>query len=229
MCVRDDGLLLYREGHYSEALAAFIGKEIDPAEDTDLAYFMGLCYVRLQENMEAIRLFKQVLKQEDKWVRIYQVRMILAWLLACKNDVDVAIEYLQAILDDGVLSPQAWSILGYCQWCRGDEDSAIESYTKAVGIDMQNANAINGLGYILADTGKDSKTAVSLCRRAVEENPKSWAYKDSLGWALFHAGDISEAKEYLAEALTACPHDKVIAEHLRRVRLYEQGIPNGDL
>ncbi|RLW68728.1 MAG: hypothetical protein B6D68_03070, partial [spirochete symbiont of Stewartia floridana] len=150
MGVRDDGLLLYREGHYSEALTIFMGEEIDPAEDTDLAYFMGLCHVRLQEDTEAIRLFKQVLNHEDKLIRLYQVRMLLAWLLACKDDTDAAVKYLQAIIDDGVLSPQTWAILGYCQWCQGHVDYAIESYTKAVGLDVQNANAINGLGYILA-------------------------------------------------------------------------------
>jgi Flp pilus assembly protein TadD len=61
-----------------------------------------------------------------------------------------------------------------------------------------------------------------LCRKAVEANPDNMAYRDSLGWALFRAGKISEAVRFLTEALSQRPGDEVIKGHLEAVRTHEQ-------
>lgn len=219
---REDGLLLYNDGRYSAALETFLAEETDPAEDPELAYYMGLCHARLSETEEAIRLMRQVLRQDSHLVRLYQSRMLLSWLLVEIDDIEGAEQQLREVLQEGFESPQTWSALGYCQWRRNRTDLALESYREALKLDDENPNAANGLGYLLADLGGDPDEAVELCRKAVEANPDNMAYRDSLGWALFRAGKTKEAIQYLTEALSRRPGDKTIKGHLEAVRTHEQ-------
>jgi len=219
---REDGLQLYNEGRYSAALEIFLAEETDPAEDTELAYYMGLCHSRLGERDDAIRLLHQVVGSDSLLVRLYQARMLLSWLLVENNDIEGAELQLREVLQEGFESPQAWSALGYCQWRRGRTDLALESYREALKLDDGNPNAVNGLGYLLADSGEDPLAAIELCRKAVETAPENMAYRDSLGWALFRAGKTSEAIHYLTEALSNRPGDDIIKGHLEAVRTHEQ-------
>ena len=219
---REDGLFLYNEGRYSAALDAFLAEETDPAEDPELAYYMGLCHARLGEPDEAMRLLRQVLIRDNHLIRIYQARMLLSWLLVEGDDIEGAELQLREVLQEGFESPQAWSALGYCQWRRDRTDLALESYREALKLDNENSNAVNGLGYLLADSGEDPHTAVELCRKAVERAPENMAYRDSLGWALFRTGNTSEAIRYLTEALSSRPGDEIIKGHLEAVRTNEQ-------
>ena len=221
MKFREDGLALYQEGRYSAALELFLAEEIDPAEDSELAYLMGLCHARLGENEEALRLLAQAAESGNHLARIYQARMLSALLLIDEGRLEEAEDVIQVILNDGYESPQAWSALGFCRWRRGRMALALESYREAVALDEANPNAANGLGYLLADSGEDPQLAVDLCRRAVESDPENMAYRDSLGWALYHAGKPEEAVLYLTEALSRRPEDDVIRNHLEAVRTHE--------
>ncbi len=222
MNAREKGKSLYHGHSYSRALKLFLEEETDPGEDSELAYYMGLCYVRLQITEEAVGLFEQVLRNDVNLARQYQVRMLLAWILVEHNEIEQALQYLNDIIDLGMNSPQVWSALGYCQWRLELKDSAFESYKKAVKLDIDNSNAVNGLGYILADSGKDLDLALKLCRKAVEMNPDNLSYKDSLGWALFRVGKNSEAVRYLTEAISERPDDEIIRNHLEAVRINDK-------
>lgn len=219
---REDGILMYKESRYSAALETFLAEGIDPAEDSDLAYYMGLCHARLNETDDAMRLLKQAQRTERHLARIYQIRMVMVWLLVEMEDMEGAEQNIREVLQEGFESPQAWSALGYCQWRRSRTDLALESYREAIGLDRDNPNAANGLGYLLAESGEDPSEAVDLCRKALKTDPRNIAYKDSLGWALFRAGKPLEAVRYLTEALSKRPEDETIKGHLEAVRTNEQ-------
>ncbi len=217
---RKEAVRLYKSGSYSLALEILLDEETDPAEDVELAYYMGLCYARLNEREDALRLLNQVLDSDTNLARLYQARMLIVWLLSEEGNWQEAEQNVREILQEGFISPQAWAALGYCQLCQDREDLAMESYSKAVDLDKENANAANGLGYLLAETGRNPGKAVELCRIAVDQNPENAAYNDSLGWALFRAGNIPEALRYLVEAKSLWPDDALIREHLEAVRVY---------
>jgi len=219
---REDGRILYHEGRYSTALETFLAEGVDPADDPELAYYMGLCRTRLGDTEDAMQLLRQVLATDTHLARLYQARMLLAWLLVKIEDLEEAEHQLRSVLQEGFESPQAWSALGYCQWRRGRTDQALDSYRKALDLDEDNANAVNGLGYLLADSGEDPEAAVELCRKAVETHPDNAAYRDSLGWALFRAGRPDEAVEHLTMALSDAPEDGTIRSHLEAVRVHDQ-------
>ena len=218
---RNDAIMLYREGRYSAALETFLAEETDPAEDSDLAYYMGLCHARLGETDDALRLLKRAQRTERHLARIYQIRMVIVWLLVETEDMEAAEQNIREVLQEGFESPQAWSALGYCQWRSGRTDLALESYSEAVALDDENSNAANGLGYLLAESGEDPVRAVELCRKALDSDPDNSAYKDSLGWALFRAGRPLEAVRFLTEALAGRPEDRIIKRHLEAIRTHE--------
>jgi len=214
----EDGKLLYREGQYSAALEAFSAAEVEP--NLDIAYFMSLCYARVGKIDAAIKLLRQVSLEEKDLIRLYQVRMLLSWLFIETGSIGEAEKHLKEILSTGFESPQIWSALAYCQWKQDDVELALKSYREALKLNEENYNAVNGLGYILAESGKDSDRAVELCRRAVRNNPQNTAYRDSLGWALFHAGKTDEAAFHLTEAYSSCPGDSTIRSHLKVVKTH---------
>ncbi|PIE04632.1 MAG: hypothetical protein CSA76_03155 [Spirochaetales bacterium] len=218
--IREDAVKLYEEGRYASALELFLSEKADPAEDGELAYYMALCHSRLGEREDALRLLFQVLSSEENLARMYQARMLIVWLQVEEGELQQAEKNAREVLQEGFLSPQAWSALGYCQWRQGRGDLAMDSYREAVKLDDNNANAANGLGYLLAESGENLDEAVELCRMAVEENPENASYMDSLGWALFRSGNIPDAVRYLTEALLLRPDDAVIKEHLEAVRIH---------
>ncbi|MCP5257166.1 MAG: tetratricopeptide repeat protein [Burkholderiaceae bacterium] len=82
-------------------------------------------------------------------------------------------------------------------------------------------NAMNALGYSLADRGVRLPEAKSLIEKAVQLAPDNAFIQDSLGWVEFRLGHHAEAERILSEAFRRRP-DAEIAAHLGEV-LWVQG------
>lgn len=82
--------------------------------------------------------------------------------------------------------------------------------------DPQNANALNALGYTLADQTGRYEEALELIEQALALKPGEPAFLDSMGWVLYKMGRTEEALPYLEEAMAAYP-DQEIAAHLGEV------------
>jgi tetratricopeptide (TPR) repeat protein len=80
--------------------------------------------------------------------------------------------------------------------------------------DPDNHIALNNLGYYLAERGDRLDEALELTKRAVNIDPTSGSFLDSLGWVYFRMGRLSEAQRYLEQALDYQPHDPTIHEHI---------------
>ena len=82
-----------------------------------------------------------------------------------------------------------------------------------IEMDPQNADALNALGYTLADQTDRHDEALGLIERALVIRPNEAAFIDSLGWVQYRLGNFSAAVEHLKRALTLFPNDEV-ASHL---------------
>jgi tetratricopeptide (TPR) repeat protein len=80
--------------------------------------------------------------------------------------------------------------------------------------DPNNADAMNYLGYMLADRGEKLDEAIRLVQRALEIDPDNGAFLDSLGWAYFRKGNIPEAEKYLSAAAEKLPSNSDVQDHL---------------
>ncbi|WP_407274988.1 tetratricopeptide repeat protein [Halothiobacillus sp. DCM-1] len=72
-----------------------------------------------------------------------------------------------------------------------------------------NAQALNALGYTLADENRDLDEARQLIERAVKQDPDNAAYLDSLGWVQYRQGQLAEAEKTLQRAFNLVPDAEV--------------------
>lgn len=67
---------------------------------------------------------------------------------------------------------------------------------------------------MLADKGNKLAEALTMIRKAVEQEPMNGAYLDSLGWTYFKLGQYELAEENLRQAVERDQTDATVHEHL---------------
>lgn len=77
-----------------------------------------------------------------------------------------------------------------------------------------NPIALNNLGYLFLESGKDFEKALSLINQAIRIDPRNPTYLDSLGWAYYKLGKFDEAEKYLIKAMRYDSSSAAILEHL---------------
>lgn len=107
-----------------------------------------------------------------------------------------------------------WFLLGAVYERQKKFDLAEEQFKRVLDLNPRNAPALNYYGYMLADRGIRLDDAAALIRRALEQDPHSGAYLDSLGWAFFRQNNFEEAEKYLRRAAERSGQDPTIREHL---------------
>jgi len=98
----------------------------------------------------------------------------------------------------------------------GDLDILERDLSRIIEIDPQNADAINALGYTLADKTERYAEALALIERALVIKPDQAAYIDSLGWVHYRLQNYELAIKHLRHALSLFNNDEVAA-HLGEV------------
>jgi tetratricopeptide (TPR) repeat protein len=84
-------------------------------------------------------------------------------------------------------------------------------------LDPDNANALNSMGYILAEEGVLLDKALSYCRKALTIKKDNPAYWDSLGWVYFRLRQYKMALVYVQKAVDAQPDNVDFRVHLVEV------------
>jgi tetratricopeptide (TPR) repeat protein len=108
----------------------------------------------------------------------------------------------------------------------GRDADAERTLRQFIEVDPGNAQVLNHLGYMLAESGRQLDEAVRLVQRALDIDPGNPFYLDSLGWAHFRRGNLEEAEKYLSPAAAQLPRNSEVQDHLgdllaRRGRLQE--------
>ena len=83
-------------------------------------------------------------------------------------------------------------------------------------LDPANADAMNALGYTLADRTDRFAEALQLIQQALAIKPDEAAFIDSLGWVQYRLKNYAQAAEHLRRALALLDNDEVAA-HLGEV------------
>lgn len=213
-----EGIRLYRAKRWELCLAELLKAEVPP-EDTEgqgeLAYYLGLCYAKLERYDDSLLYLEQVVTTQADLMRVYQCRMTLAYVYAITSRSRLAEFELKQLLEQGFESVQIYATLAYAAWKQKRVDQCLDWYRKALEVDAESPTALNGLGYVLADSDTDVRKGLVYCRKAVDRKPQNAAYLDSLGWAHFKNGDLPEARTWLRRALDLAPREKEIVGHMR--------------
>ena len=211
-----EGVALYRKGEYADALAFFLALPEDPEGDNiELAYFIGLCYAKLNRYDDALVYLEQVVTAGKNLDRVLQCRFLLAVIYAMSGRKKLADFELNKLLETGYKPSSVYAALAYIAWQQDDIDRCLSLYKQALEIDSENPTALNGIGYVLACENRDLTQALTYCKRALEIAPNSAACLDSLGWVYFKLGLQKDANHYLSQAQALLPENAEIAEHIR--------------
>jgi tetratricopeptide (TPR) repeat protein len=104
--------------------------------------------------------------------------------------------------------------LGVAQERAGDRAGAIATMRQLLQEAPGNAEAMNFVGYTLAERGERLDEAEVLVGRALQIEPDNGSFLDSLGWIQFQRGEVAAAVATLERAEVLAGPEPTILEHL---------------
>ncbi|UTC75591.1 tetratricopeptide repeat protein [Treponema sp. OMZ 792] len=213
-----EGVNLYNKKDYQEALVFFLSVSTeDVLIKIEINYYIGLIYSRLSEYEQALEYLEQVVTASKDIAKVYQCRLILAFIYANTGRTRLAEFELSKLIEAGYESVQVYSSLAYVYYEHHETEKAIDYYEKALKAAPENSTALNGLAYILAETDRDLTRSLLLCKKAVEKQPENPAYLDSMA-LIYHKMDLEpEANSYITRAKEKLPDNKIILKHFEMI------------
>ena len=197
----DDAIALYRRVRRGEhRLNAQIRVAVLYAQRGDLA--------AARRHLHGVR---SVNSQEA--VRIYRAE---AGLLTRAERYEDAMAVFDASLEEFPGNPDLLYSRGMLAERMDRLDIVERDMREIISRDPDHADALNALGYTLADRTDRYEEAYELIKRAIELKPDEAYIVDSLGWVLYRLGRYEEALEQLQRAMALDP-DPEIAAHLGEV------------
>jgi len=94
-----------------------------------------------------------------------------------------------------------------------DPAAGIAIMERIIALNPDHADALNYVGYTLADQKKDLDRALVLIRKALELKPDSGYIVDSLAWAYFRQGNLDQAWAEIQRSVLLTDNDPTIWEH----------------
>ncbi|MCW8932500.1 MAG: tetratricopeptide repeat protein [Gammaproteobacteria bacterium] len=196
--------------NYAEAEDWF--KRVKNGKYTFEAY-LGLAMVYSQQKKfdEAFKLLEHSSASNDK--QNTDILQIKAEVYAKAKDYTKAYEiYTEAVK----LAPNNHDIL-YGRAMLAEKFGRIDLLEKdlhtILASNPKDNQALNALGYTLADRTDRYQEALQYIERALEINPEDVATLDSMGWVLYKLGRHSEALKYLKKAYDKDPDPEIAAHY----------------
>lgn len=95
----------------------------------------------------------------------------------------------------------------------GKKDEAMRTMERLLALNPRNYQALNYVGYTLADKNIELHRALALIKAALEERPDADYIVDSLAWAQYRLGFLDEAWTSIKHCLELGGDDATIWEH----------------
>lgn len=209
------GQLAEQAGDIDTAIVAY--QRVERGEFALNAQIRAAGLVASQGQIDSARANLQRLRRNyrSELVRLYRAE---ADLLVRAEDLEGAL----ALYDQALLEKPRNTDLLYARAmvaARADRVSELERDLRDIlSREPNNADALNALGYTLADKTDRYQEALALIERAVKLKPEDHYIIDSLGWVLFRLGRYQESAKQLRKAF-AIRADTEVAAHLGEVLL----------
>ena len=198
---------------YDEAIARY--REVTTGDRAWAAKLRIAAVMGKQGHVDAARKYLGTLEPDgsDEAIELKQAE---AQLLQDAHDYKGAYEVLsEALADDPDSADLLYDLAMVAE--KLDRLDEVESRLKRViELKPDNAQALNALGYTLVDRTPRAVEGMKLIEKAHELAPSDPFILDSMGWAHFRLGNLSESEKYLRRALAERP-DPEIAAHLGEV------------
>ncbi len=187
--------------------------EISP-ESVEPRALLALLYSSQQKVDLAAREYEVALENathlEPRNIGIYKD---LGAVYLQQKKFEAAQKTYQLVLDITPLDPEAYFYLAHSYYGLKNKNAAIRYLKKTLELKPDYAEALNYLGYLYVEEGRNLGKSEAMIRKALEIDPDNGAYVDSLGWLYFKKGKLKEAKRELEKA-NKLMEDPVIYDHL---------------
>jgi len=211
---RRHGILLLSDSQFDRADSLFKSR-IESSDDNALNYFYrGMIALQTNRSADAVGFFTEVTLREeafaDGWLNLgyaYSQQDSLGRVVDIYRD---GLAHCQSA-DDSVRMIFA---LGAALERDGRFYEAVDTFKGLLETDSNNAQALNYLGYMLADRGEQLMYALQLIERALKISPNNGAYIDSYAWVQYKLGNYELALSELKKASDLIDNDAIIFEHL---------------
>lgn len=203
--------------NFDETIEELKAAEVLDPENPQVLYNLGIVYALDGLNKTACGYFRKILNLESGSVDAQKVRKLLAYSEILTDDFDSALKILNECLHLAPGDTEALNMAGYCYEKMKKYDNALSSYLQVIKIDPENYTACNSLAFIMADTGKDLNRALTLAKKAYNNDPDSPAYLDTMGYIYLKRGEKTMAKKFIKEAYDKMPFSSEIRAHLNEL------------
>jgi tetratricopeptide (TPR) repeat protein len=142
-----------------------------------------------------------------------EFHIIMAEMLEYEKELQPALDMM---LKAAGLWPENTTILyrlGLIYDRMNHKEQAMIMMDKVIAKDPEHADALNYLGYSLAEQGRDLERAQVLIENAIKIKPDNGYYVDSLAWVFFKQGKNKRAWQEIKRATQLVDSDPVIWEH----------------
>ncbi|SDX81426.1 Tfp pilus assembly protein PilF [Allochromatium warmingii] len=221
---------LYATGQRQDEAAFYLGQTAERAEDVSTALDW---YTKVTDDRHDDARIRMAVLQARRG-EVAQAREILQRMRDQSPDNALSLFLVEAeILDDVGQFTVARAIYDEALSAFPDDDSLLyarglhamkhgqleqgeRDLRQIIAVDPEHADALNALGYTLADQTTRLTEALALIERAHALKPEEPAILDSLGWVHYRLGHLEQALDYLQQA-NALLEDGEIAAHLGEV------------
>jgi tetratricopeptide (TPR) repeat protein len=205
------GLAYQALKQYDKAIDQFAqARAIAPA-DIRVARFEALALGENGQMDRGVALIESTLKQDEKQPAAY---IALAELYLESGRLPQAL----AVLDRAAVQlPGDTAVpygVGNLLEGRKQYAEAERVFKKLLATDPNHVQALNSLGYMLAERGERLQESVEYIKRALEIEPNNPAIIDSLGWAYFKLNQLDLAELHLRKAAAGLVTNSVSQDHL---------------
>lgn len=135
------------------------------------------------------------------------------------GDLNSAIETLKKISSLEPENEQHLFNLGVALDEANKRAEAFQIMEKVIEKNPQHANALNYVGYTLAEEGRELPRAEQLINKAIAAEKENGFFIDSLGWVYYQQGDFEKAKSTLEKSSKLTNGDPVVLDHLAKTYL----------
>lgn len=157
---------------------------------------------------------KVLLAEKEKYPDIPEIREFEIRLLAREKNIEKAAQLAREAAGRWPENTEMLFLLGSVLDETGKKAEALAIMEKILAMQPDNYQALNYVGYTLAEENRDIERAISLLTRANEIAPNQAFIIDSLAWALFRAGRVQEALQLIRRSVSLADQpDPAILEH----------------
>ena len=184
---------------------------------------LGVLYYRLKQFPEAIEHLNRAASLNPKQP---EAHIVLGLAYLQKEQYDKSAEAFEEGIRHNPKNADLFFNLGTAYDKLNRFDDVVRVMETAIKLDPHHADALNYLGYSYAERGVRIDQALSLTKQAVALKPENGYYVDSLGWAFFKSGQLTEALTEIKRAVALVGDDPVIYEHLGDIYAKQQRLPD---